>query len=57
MFRREPKETILKKDDELKYIELCPRCDRLEKFTDSWVEKGYSVSHVFCEECLKVEFD
>lgn len=57
MFWREPKETILKKDDELKYIELCPRCDKLEKFTDSWVEKRYSVSHVFCEECLKVKFD
>jgi len=57
MFRIDPKETILKQDDKLKIIELCIYCDRLNKFTEKWDEKEYSVSHCICEDCKREYLD
>lgn len=53
MFRIEPKETILDIDEKEKYIELCIYCDRLWKFTEKWDNKGYSISHMTCNNCVK----
>jgi len=53
MFWIEDKETIFHIDEDKKYIELCPSCDRLNKFTDKWDNKGYSISHIACKKCIK----
>jgi len=57
MFIKKPKETVLYKDEEWKYIELCVYCDSLKKYTKKWDKKGYSISHKTCEECIKENFE
>lgn len=51
MFILEEKETILHKEDERKYIELCVYCDSLKKFSNKWEKEGYTISHRICKKC------
>lgn len=54
MFIQKPKETIIHKDDERRYIELCVYCDTFKRFSNKWEKEGYSISHKVCEECSEL---